>query len=253
MNGTITFTKAAVVDMLLSGAVHTRLSATVIALVSVLSGSAYRAELAAQSAEPRAANVLYQTGTKRGGFEDWSLTATPDWQRLKGMLLNDGTRGAPSFAPIIAPYSPESADYAVEAEIRVIRDGHSFGVVVRARDNRGYAVGVGQNLMRRTPNICYLDGSTSWHYRSGCIDPREEVPVFNPSPDWHTYRIEVNGNVITLLIDGKFMTCVADNKFLSAGSVGLWSSGYQLEVRNFRVIALIENVPSSSPRVERRC
>ena len=167
MNGIITFTKASVG---LSGAAHTRLLATVIALVSVLSGSIDSAYLAAQVARPQTANVLYETGTTRGGFEDWSLTSTPDWQRLKGMLLNNGTRGGAGFAPIFAPYRPTSADYAVEAEIRVTREGNSFGVVVRADirpDGRqaGYAVGMGFNLARpeqRPTHICYLERVAKW-------------------------------------------------------------------------------------------
>jgi hypothetical protein len=195
--------------------------------------------LAALRAEPQTANVLYETGTTRSRFEDWAVSSTtPDWIRLNGMLLNKGTHHDGSFAPILAPYTPESANYAVEADIRAIRDGHSFGVVVRARGRQGYAVGVGQNLMQRTPNICYLDGLTSWYIRRGCIDPRAGVQVFDPGLEWHTYYTEANGNKITLRIDGKEMISVADNMFLSAGSVGLWSSGYQLEVRNFKVIAL---------------
>ena len=229
--------------MLLSSATHTRLSATVIALMSVLSGSVDNADLAAQVSRPETANVLYETGTKRGVFEDWSLSSTPDWQRLKGMLLNDGTRGGAGFAPIFAPYRPTSADYAVEAEIRVIREGNSFGVVVRADiqpDGRkvGYAVGMGQNLARpvqRSTTICYLNGVMSPFIRNDCIGEGE---IFPPGTDWHIYRIEANGNEIRLLIDKKVIINMRDNRFLSAGRVGLWSSEYQLEVRNFKVIAL---------------
>src|SRR5690348_9432525 len=86
-------------------------------------------------------NVLYETSVDKGGFEKWSLT--PDWKLLNGMLVNDGTmerRGG------LASYSPEAADYAVEADIRVIQpqNGWSFGIVTRASDdnNEGYAAGV---------------------------------------------------------------------------------------------------------------
>jgi hypothetical protein len=192
--------------MLVCSATHIRLLAIVIAFVSVLSGSDDSGYLAAQVPNPQTAKVLYETGTERGGFGDCSLTSTPEWQRLRGMLLNTGTRTNIDFAPIFAPYRPPSADYAVEAEIRVTREGNSFGVVVRAdiqADNTelGYAVGMGVNLARpvQSPtHICYLYGIRSPFIQDGCIVDGE---IFHPGTDWHTYHIEANGNEIGLLID----------------------------------------------------
>jgi hypothetical protein len=101
-------------------------------------------------------NVLYETGIGKGEFDGWLLT--PGWKRHNGMLLNDGTRGNKEFFPSMAPYKPLSADYAVETEIRVIQEsdkyGDSFGVVVRANDREGYAVGVASK--KRGTRICYL-------------------------------------------------------------------------------------------------
>src|SRR5262245_38828516 len=200
--------------MLLRGATHTRPSTTVIALVSVLSGSVSSAYLAAQVAEPPTAHVLYEAG----GFEHWSFPLTPDWTRLHGMLLNNGTNRGRVSAPIFAPYRPELANYAVEADIRVIEDGDSFGVVVQVDDDgRGYAAGVG------------IKGDHPFGgMRSG----------FEPGKDWHTYRIEVRGNVCTLSIDGTIKGSVTNNRFLSAGRVGLWFNRYQLAVRGLQVIAI---------------
>jgi hypothetical protein len=88
--------------------------------------------------------LLYETGIDRGGFERWSLT--PGWGRLDGMLINNGTRSDRDFCPALAAYRPASADYAVEADIRVVEEsdrfGDSFGVVVRVNGEEGYAVGV---------------------------------------------------------------------------------------------------------------
>jgi hypothetical protein len=192
----------------------TRLSATVLALVSVLSGAVSRAYLAAQVADPPTARVLYEAR----GFAHWSFPLTPDWTRLHGMLRHNGTNHGSVSAPIFAPYRPEVANYAVEADIRVIEAGDSFGVVVRVDDNgRGYAAGVG--IRGGLPFSGTLSG-------------------FEPGKDWHTYRIEARGNVFTQYIDGTFKGSVTDKRFLAAGRVGLWSHRYQLEVRSFKVIAL---------------
>jgi len=193
---------------------HTRFSATVIVLVSVLSGSVYSTYLAAQGAEPPTAHVLYEAD----GFEHWSFPLTSDWTHLHGMLLNNGTNRGSVSAPIFAPYRPEVANYAVEAAIRVIEAGDSFGVVVRVDDDgRGYAAGIG---------------------RKGGMPFAGMLSGFEAGQDWHTYRIEARGNVFTQYIDGTFKGSMTDNRLLSAGRVGLWSNRYQLEVRSFKVIAL---------------
>jgi hypothetical protein len=62
--------------------------------------------------------------------------------------------------------------------------------------------------------------------------------VFDPASNWHTYRVEVKGNIVRLRIDGFTMASVNDNHSLAPGHVGLWSNNYQLEVRSFKVIKL---------------
>lgn len=174
--------------------------------------------------------VLYETDAAKDGFEGWSLA--PGWKRLSGMLLSDGTETKVN-TPILAPYEPESPDYVIEAKIRVIESlSGSFGIVMRADGKEGYAAGLGTGIWDRrlqAPNICYLDAR---FHRRGC---KAEAERFEPGTDLRTYRVEVRGNTIALLIDGVGIANAADNKFLSPGRVGLWSDGYQLEVRSFRV------------------
>src|SRR5262249_21312983 len=118
------------------------------------------------------------------GFEHWSFPLTSDWTHLHGMLLNNGTNRGSVSAPIFAPYRPEVANYAVEAAIRVIEAGDSFGVVVRVDDDgRGYAAGIG---------------------RKGGMPFAGMLSGFEAGQDWHTYRIEARGNVFTQYIDGTF-------------------------------------------------
>jgi hypothetical protein len=178
-----------------------------------------------QAAAP---DVLYETSTEKDGFENWPTTR--DWKRLNGMLLNDGTMK--KSVPIYAPYKPKSADYVVEAEIRVNRsvDHSSFGFFVRVNGNDGYAVGVLKYYGWRTA-ICYSNIIDDY---GNCIERSEEFD-YKSTRDWHTYRVEVKGNTITMFMDGSPMTSTIDNRFLSAGQVGLWSRATQLDVRNFKV------------------
>jgi len=160
------------------------------------------------------------------------------------MLVNDGTGEYSTFKPIFAPYGPPSPDYAVEAQIRVSADqpGSSFGIVARAEDNPsagndaagGYAGGVGSGW-NQTTGINDLSG---WWGSSDLNGRLVEGTAFDPGMDWHTYRLEVSGNTVRLLIDATEVARVTDNKYLAAGRVGLWCNKYQLEVRSFTVSGL---------------
>ena len=176
----------------------------------------------------------YDTKLEHAAFDGWSLT--PDWRHLNDMLVNDGS--ARRYSPSFAPYHPEDPDYTVEAEIRSVHEGSgsgSFGIILRASDQGGYAVGLG------APNhfasgICYLTKGYSWlpHSHASCA---AEGPAFRPGTDWHKYRVELKATTIALYIDDALLVSGNDTRFLSAGRIGLWSKGYQLEVREVRVFS----------------
>lgn len=184
---------------------------------------------------PRAApgTVLYEADWSQG-MDGW--VGPGDWKLLGGMLLNDGTGDYSEFFPLIAPVDlAGTADYAVEAEIRVVEEASSFGIVVRA-DNRGggYVAGVGRGW-NRTSAISDLDG---WWGTNDLNGRLVDGAIFDPRGDWHSYRVEVRGNTLRLFVDDAKLAEVMDNKYLEAGRVGLWSCKYQLEVRSCKVTSL---------------
>ncbi|MGH8910353.1 MAG: hypothetical protein ACRD0K_28625 [Egibacteraceae bacterium] len=157
---------------------------------------------------------------------DWSSgiggwTGETGWKMLNGMLLNDGTTGSPIFAD----FEPGArADHAVEADISLIRGEQNFGIVVRVgMEGGGYGAGI------------YRGRARIAHYGTGGIVAGE---AFDPGVDFHTYRVEAKGNVITFSVDGVVLGEMKDNKYLEGGQVGLWSHGLQLEVRSFQVFAI---------------
>ena len=169
------------------------------------------------------------------------------------MLLNDGTLGNRQFSPSLAPYKPVTPDYAVEAEIWVIQENDefntSFGLVTRANDKKGYAAGVAWNGLAK---LCYLSAWDGYGYVGGGNAIRDEerckaAQAFKPGTDWHKYRVEVKANVLTLVIDGSILATVTDNKYLSPGRVGIWSVGYQLELRNFKVVSFEQHAAVPQP------
>jgi hypothetical protein len=61
---------------------------------------------------------------------------------------------------------------------------------------------------------------------------------FDPGSDWHTYRVEVNGNDIKVLIDGALKLDVQDNQFLTGAQVGLGDAEAELSISSFTITAL---------------
>jgi hypothetical protein len=191
---------------------------------------------------------------------DWSSgmggwTATNDWHIVNGMLVNDGTQHASEGNPTaFAPYPPQDiANYSVQAEIRLDKytdagdyGADSFGIAVRYSDsNGGYKLGAcasapGYSLV--TPcdasdfAVSYVLILSDGDFSNDT--PVKKVPFQPGSGNWHTYRIDVQGNTITVWIDGSMVFQVTDDKFLSAGQVGLWSDRCQISIRSFTITAL---------------
>jgi hypothetical protein len=136
------------------------------------------------------------------------------------MLVNDGT-GYGSL--ILAPFQPATPDYAAEAEIQGLAEFGNFGVAARAVDDAsGYRGG-------------FFDSSAS----AAITGPGMPFQgrQFRHGRTWHTYRLEVKGNTVKLLIDGGLFLERSDNRFLTAGRAGLWQGrGAQFNVRSFKVI-----------------
>jgi hypothetical protein len=191
---------------------------------------------------PQPGQLLYQADWS-GGFNGW--TASPDWKTVSGQLVNDGTNDdATQFAhpPEITPYT---ANYAVEAEIQYVRDGYgcyppadygyvAFGLSVRGESSGDYRVGI----VHRYGTIAAF----IFDHGSSDTCPNFYPPLAKASysldTNWHTYRVEVRGNDIKLLIDGQSVIEAIDNHHLTSNSVGLWSTGTVVNVRSFKVIAL---------------
>jgi len=57
-------------------------------------------------------------------------------------------------------------------------------------------------------------------------------------PGWHTYRLEIKGDGVRLLIDEELVLSATSSWYLDGGHVGLWSSRVRLTVRRFAVTAL---------------
>lgn len=204
------------------------------ALLATLPGGA-QAAAPAPAAPSRSGpgTVLYQAdwSTGNGG---WPLSGS--WKRLGNIVLNDGTDDRDGTSDIRAPYRPEVADYAVEAEIQYPEQpGYSRDTQIhqyfslRLRDDYAARIFIDAvELARCSPRD------------PRCIVETETLKVagFKHGNSWHKYRFEAKGNRLRFLIDDGVLLDVTDNRFLEPGSVGMSAILTQLQVRSFKVIAL---------------
>ena len=187
---------------------------------------------------PEAGTVLYQAD-ELGGLDAFAGTA--GWSYASGNLSNDGS-GPMNGGWVAAPYQPDGiANYAVEADIQILRvnpDGCAGGVglVARAGDDGGYQSGVVYGI--ETCKDLWLRTTRLGQPGIYGSDPIADVSGFSPGSAWHTYRLEVDGDDVRLLVDGVLMAEGQSDQFRAGGRVGLWDDQTEVNVRRFTVVAL---------------
>jgi hypothetical protein len=175
------------------------------------------------------------------GDAEFQTLASGSWTASETALVNAGSSAIAE--PWLALTSVSDPAFAVEAEIRVngllesVCD-QSFGLV-GGSPNTGAMFGGGLLFpcdsdaarARLTDVAVWEDG-----YNADQVFAEEP---FDPGEDWHTYRFEVRGDQLRLIIDGADVVsgapeAVAD--FTSTDTeAGLWAQGVELEVRKVSV------------------
>jgi hypothetical protein len=178
--------------------------------------------------------VLYQADWSKG-LDGWSSTG--GWQAVQGQLQGDSLEE--SF--ILAPYKPTTANYAVEARIQVVHllRAHGGSLSLFAKQGRGTAgfqagvaalMGPGPRTFGSNPQLqIYAEpGGPSNFY----------VSDYDPQTQWHTYRVEVQDDSATLVVDGIAITTINSEQPYSTGPLGISSGLVLLRVSSFRVLAM---------------
>ncbi len=171
-------------------------------------------------------HVLYQADWSKG---DDGWTGSERWKVLNGQLLNDGRDNS----SISAPYTPDILDYAIEARIQIIRvhdagwgNCSRIGIFARAgKDNLGY-----QGKIECVRLEAPYAGSAQI-----TADDTLARADYSPGSDWHTYRLEVQGNHVSFLIDGALILETRSNAFLSPGRIGIRNDYVEVAISSFRV------------------
>ena len=175
------------------------------------------------------------------GNAEFQTLAAGSWTASETALVNAGSSAIAE--PWLVLTTMSAPAFAVEAEIRVngllesVCD-QSFGLVGGSPD-AGAMFGAGLLFpcdsdaarARLTDVAVWEDGYNA--------DPVLAEEPFDPGADWHTYRFEVRGDQLRLIVDGAGVVsgapeAVAD--FTAADvEAGLWAQGVDVEVRRVSV------------------
>jgi hypothetical protein len=171
-------------------------------------------------------------------FDDWFFTGS---FAASGQDLYISTEAS---EVVIAPVTLAVDDYVVTVDIQIPsacgnigifgQDCESAGIVVRGEEpsangsieTQAYYVGFQMN----TDGLTLFAGDY-YFVQSGAVGSRE----LQPDTDWHTLRVSVIRNHITVWWDGREALSADDNEHVTGRHVGVFGAGLQLTLRNFTV------------------
>ena len=175
------------------------------------------------------------------GPNDLEPLAAGSWTASTHALVNEGSTAVAE--PWLVISAVPSGAFAVEAEIRVngLLDSvcdQSFGLTAGVPDaDQMFGGGLIFPCTSDTARARLTDVSV-WEDGYNA-DPVLEEKDFDPGDDWHTYRFELRGDELRLLIDGAdVVTGTLESPVDPASAdaqAGLWAQGVQLEVRKVSV------------------
>jgi hypothetical protein len=178
------------------------------------------------------------------GRNELETLASGSWSATADALVNPGSSAVAE--PWLVLSAVPSADFAVEAEIRVTGRlesvcDQSFGLVAGSPGaDQVFGGGLIFPCASDTPRARLTDVSV-WENGYNA-DPVLAEETFHPGNEWHTYRFELRGDDVRLLVDGADVASGTVGAPVDASSgdaqAGLWAQGVQLKVRRVSVQVL---------------
>jgi hypothetical protein len=184
-----------------------------------------RAKHAVGRLTPRG-TVLYAADWSNGS-DGWPTSA--EWQVSRGQLLSKSD----TTSHAVSPYQPSDygiPDYAVEMEVQWTGFLQWPAYALIAREVYQGAIDFGYN--------CATINQRRWTRPAPQCSSGPKVNYKVERNQWHTLRLEVDGNTIVLKVNGAKLVEMTDNTELQKGRVAILNVRSQLSIRAFRVIKL---------------
>jgi len=203
---------------------------------------------------PAPALLTVPDGEQSGSLGDGMVFSAPDnipfasfasgsWKPTPDALRNQGKSA--DAEPWLKLTTIPVPNVAIEAEIRVnglleTFCNQSFGLAAgNANAGTVFGAGVlfpcgdGEAAARLTDVSVWEDG---YH-----ADPTVAENAFDPGDDWRTYRFELRGESVRLIVDGVgIVTGTLDAPLDATGEAeaGIWSQGVNLDIRTIEIFPL---------------
>ncbi len=192
------------------------------------------------------------TGTAPAGFRcaapgpsdakpaRWEVLAVPDAPSPGNVLVQGDGDDTNNRFPVALVESIHLADVAVAVQARAVSGARdrSFGVVVRAVDERNYYV-ARANTSTWGENVRFykfVDGKRSE------LDEWEGPVALGV---WHQLEVVASGATFTISLDGKAVLQVTDTTFTAPGMAGVWTKAESISQFDNLVITPLTSAPSA--------
>jgi hypothetical protein len=196
-------------------------------------------DVASESADPKR-DASFEAATEA----DFLALASGSWAASEDGLVNEGDQAVSERWLTLSSVS--SPRFAVEAEIRVtnVLDtvcDQSFGI---AGGSPGSGLVFGGGVIFPCSGesaTARLTDVTAWEDGYNA-DPVIAEKAFVPGDEWQTYRFELRGDRLRLLVDGVGVVSSSVDPSIDPAALdaeaGIWSQGVGLEVRRVAIYPL---------------
>jgi hypothetical protein len=153
------------------------------------------------------------TSTQTGsGKAVWSVVRDTTAPSQPNVLKQSGE----ATYPVSLKDDTAIKDGFVEVKFKPLsgKEDQAGGLIWRARDANNYYVARANAL---ESNV------TIYHTVNGRRTERKRASARVPSNQWHTLRVEFQGNRFTVVLDGQKALDWVDDTFKDAGKVGVWT------------------------------
>jgi signal transduction histidine kinase len=178
-----------------------------------------------------AATVNFDTlpaGTAPAG---WTATQTGTGQAKWAVVADDTAPSKPNVLkqsgqatyPVCIKDDTSVKDGFVEVKFKALsgKEDQAGGVLWRAKDANNYYIARANALE---------DNVTIYHTINGRRTEKKRVNMKVPAKEWHTLRVEFQGNHFTVSVNGRMALDWNDDTFKDAGKVGVWTKADSVTV-----------------------
>ena len=153
------------------------------------------------------------TATQTGsGQANWSIVQDASAPSKPNVMKQSGQ----AAYPVCLKEDTALKDGYVEVKFKPIsgREDQAGGLVWRARDANNYYVARANALENNV---------TIYHTVNGRRTEAKRTRMAVAGNQWHTLRVDFQGNHFTVMLDGKSALDWSDETFKDAGKVGVWT------------------------------